>query len=271
MIQLNVERIVRTSILQNKHYKLLNSWKPLTKKLIQYNNKLVDDYIIHDADINIQTVNNNVTTLFEPAVLKSYQQILKSPLVNSSYTNKIWLEGQAKQITDMIGVEYTERISKNIEAIQQVLQEVEVNISKYEKMIQEFPTASRLHTVEKALEKGENWKGHTYSYKELENMNRGITKYVDNRAELDKYTLNYNEATNNGETPEKSEKEWIWSGLENTRHREMDGETVHLTDSFNVINELTGDEDKLMFPGDFDNDRNNCSNICNCSCDVVYL
>lgn len=185
-------------------------------------------------------------------------------------TNKIWLQGTAQEISQMIGAEYTTRIGQNIEAIQKILQETEVNITQYERMAAQFPSADRLKVVEKCMERGENWKGHTYSYRELDNMNRGMTRYIDNRTLQDKYELQYDQAIENGEEPPRQEKSWIWSHLEKTRHSGMDGETVPIKDPFTVINELNGDTDELMFPGDFNNDTNNCSNICNCQCEVMY-
>gem|GEM_PF-2766333 len=264
------DRILRNSILQNR-IRIWNNWKPLTDKLLRYNKKVVDNVVINKADINLETVNNHIETLFEPAVLKTYQTILKSPMIPSTATNKIWLEGQAKEITQMLGVEYTDRIGKNIEAVQNILKETNVNISKYEQMTTQFPQADRLKIVEKCMERGENWKGHTYSYKELDRMNQGMTKYIDNRAQQDKFELNYEDALTNGTDPAKTQKAWVWSGLENTRHSEMDAQTVDLKDLFEVTNEITGDVDQLRFPGDYNNDTNNCSNICNCQCEVVYL
>ena len=241
------DRILRNSILQ-KRVRIWNNWKPLTDKLLRYNKKIVDGVVINRTDINLETVNTNIETLFEPAVLKTYQTILKSPMIPSTTTNKIWLEGQAKEITHMLGVEYTDRIGKNIDAVQKILKETDVNISKYEEMAAKFPQADRLKIVEKCMERGENWKGHTYSYKELENMNKGMTKYIDNRAQQDKYELNHDDAIENGTDPAKTEKTWVWSGLENTRHSEMDGQTVELKDTFTVVNEINGDTDELMIP-----------------------
>lgn len=269
-LQQQLHPALRSLILQNKR-SIQNTWKPLTKKIITYNNKLVDEVVVNQANINLEVVNTNINTLFEPAVLKTYQAILKTDLVSSTLSNKIWLEGQAQQITSMVGIEYTERIGKNIEAVQKILQDVDVNISKYTEMTEKYPGADRLKIVEKCMEKEENWKGHQYSYKELEQMNKGITKYIDNKALQDKYELNHDEALANGEDPAKTEKMWIWSGLENTRHSGMDGETVPLKEKFIVENEVNGDIDELLFPGDFNNDRNACSNICNCQCGVEYL
>ena len=67
-----------------------------------------------------------------------------------------------------------------------------------------------------------------------------------------------------------TQKIWIWSRLENTRHSEMDNQTVNINGKFEVLNEVTGDLDFLLFPGDIDNDDHNCSNICNCKCTITY-
>lgn len=264
------DRIIRNALLQNR-LRIQNNWKSITDNLLRYNKKIIDGVVVNQTDINLNAVTTHIETIFEPAVLKTYQTILKSPMIPSTTTNKIWLEGQAKEITHMLGVEYTDRIGKNIESVQKILKETDVNISKYERMATEFPKADRLKIVEKCFERGENYKGHTYSYKELDRMNQGMTKYIDNRALHDKYELNYEDAMANGTDPAKTQKSWVWSGLENTRHSEMDGQTVELKEAFTVTNEINGDTDQLQFPGDFNNDTNGCSNICNCACEVIYL
>ncbi len=237
------------------------------KFLKKYNNKLVDDVVLNENPTNTSTVKNQITILFTPPVLKKYQSILKSNAVTTNLDNKILLESQAKHMTNLLSDAYSERIVKNIEAVEKIVKEAELNIAQYEKMAKSFPEVNRLNIIQKAAENGSNWKGHTYSYKELTNMNKGISKYIENKAQYDKYELNYNES----EKPIRKEKTWIWSQLENTRHSEMDGQTVPITEPFIVVNEVTGDTDELMFPGDFENDGNNCSNICNCDCEVAYV
>ena len=261
---------VRSLVLQNQR-RIQNAWKPITTKVTRYNNQLVDEVVINKHEINIPAVKTSITALFQPAVLKSYQSILKSPLVPSTLTNRIWIEGTSKEIASMVGTEYSERIGKNIEAIQKILQDTDVNIGKYEQMANKFPGADRVKIIQKAVDNGESWKGHTYSYKQLDNINNGITKYIDSRALQDKYELNTDNALANGTDPAKQQKVWVWSQLENTRHEGMDGQTVGVKDMFTVTNEVTGAVDNLLFPGDFNNDQNNCSNICNCQCDVMYV
>jgi hypothetical protein len=264
------EGFIRGMVLQNRR-RIQNAWKPITTKVTRYNNKLVDEVVINKHEINIPAVKTSITALFEPAVLKSYQSILKSPLVPSTLTNRIWIEGTSKDIADMIGTEYGERIGKNIEAIQKILQDTDVNIGKYEQMAKNFPGVDRVKIVQKAMDNGQNWSGHTYSYKELDNMNKGITKYIDSRALQDKYELNTDDALSKGVDPAKQNKVWVWSQLENTRHEDMDGQTVDIKDTFTVTNSQTGAVDELLFPGDINNDSNNCSNICNCQCEVMYV
>ena len=138
-------------------------------------------------------------------------------------------------------------------------------------MVKDFPGVDRVKIVQKAMDNGQNWSGHTYSYKELENMNKGITKYIDSRALQDKYELNTDDALSKGVDPAKQNKVWVWSQLENTRHEDMDGQTVAVKDTFTVTNSQTGAVDELLFPGDINNDSNNCSNICNCQCEVMYV
>ena len=79
------------------------------------------------------------------------------------------------------------------------------------------------------------------------------------------------QAEREGYGPLNQEKVWIWSQLEHTRHSDMDGESVGLTEKFEVTNEVTGDVDYLRFPQDIDFDHNNCSNICNCHCSYEII
>lgn len=65
-------------------------------------------------------------------------------------------------------------------------------------------------------------------------------------------------------------KVWIWSGLDKTRHSQMDNETVEINDKFTVINEKTGETDYLDYPCDIEN-YTNPSNIINCACNVEYI
>lgn len=64
-------------------------------------------------------------------------------------------------------------------------------------------------------------------------------------------------------------KVWLWSQAEDTRHSQMDDQTVPIDEMFQIVNEVTGDEDEGMFPRDDDNISP--SNSYNCLCDIKYI
>ena len=124
--------------------------------------------------------------------------------------------------------------------------------------------------MERNLERGASY-NKEYSYRELNQLSRDLEKYKTNRLDYEKALMENRQAEREGYEPLNESKTWIWSTLENTRHSDMDGETVDLTESFEVVNEVTGDVDYLRFPGDVENDHNNCSNICNCDCSYEII
>ena len=79
------------------------------------------------------------------------------------------------------------------------------------------------------------------------------------------------QASREGLKPLKSKKVWMWTPNERTRHEGMDEQTVDLDAKFTVVNDVTGDTDYLLFPRDIENDRNGCSNTCNCLCDYEII
>ena len=257
---------------QFNSFRIQNEWSNLNEWLEQYQNSLLDYIILGGGliGINLAQIEIDILSVTYPQVLKKYQNILKSNLVSSTYTNKLILEELAGTISKSVSIVYYERIVKNMGAIEKIIHEVELNIDKYEKIAKGFPKQDRLSIIQKAAAEGSNWKGHKYSYKELNNLNKGINKYIENKSLQDKYELNHKDSLANNETPVKKEKMWVWSGLENTRHSGMDGQTVELKEKFIVTNEITGHVDDLLFPGDFEN-TNSCSNICNCQCGILYI
>ena len=97
----------------------------------------------------------------------------------------------------------------------------------------------------------------------MRNVSRDLERYKTNSLDLETLNMENSQAIRDGGDMIHTSKTWIWSRLENTRHFEMDNQTVNLNGKFEVLNEQTGDLDFLLFPGDIDNDDHNCSNICN--------
>lgn len=101
------------------------------------------------------------------------------------------------------------------------------------------------------------------SEKLFENSINNYQKQIEAKADFE---YNSSLTDNNGDIL-YTMKTWIWSGLENTRHMGMDSTTIPIDEAFVVINEVTGDEDFMMYPRD---DSGSPSNTYNCECEVTY-
>lgn len=62
-------------------------------------------------------------------------------------------------------------------------------------------------------------------------------------------------------------KKWLWSHYDKTRHSGMDNIIVPIDEPFIVINDITGDEDEMMYPRDA---MGSPSNTYNCQCELTY-
>ena len=201
------------------------------------------------------------------ATNKDFQRLMRNSIVTPNHITQLEQLQASRSISDKITQVEIERVEKNLQYIEKTLSNAEVDIDKYKTLMEKMPrTVSRQDMLEKALTKGYNYKGREYSYKELNRLSRDLEKYKQNHLTYEKAKIENNQAQREGLGSVNQTKTWIWSTLEDTRHEELDGETVGLYEKFEVINSKTGDVDYLRFPGDIDNDHNNCSNICNCGC-----
>jgi len=112
--------------------------------------------------------------------------------------------------------------------------------------------------------------GKELSYRQLDNLAKYLERYKLNKVDYQTALAINHEAVANGLPPVYTHKRWIWSGLENTRHKGMDGEVVELEEPFTVVNEVSGVVDYLMFPGDVESYAN-VGNVINCGCFVEYI
>lgn len=62
-------------------------------------------------------------------------------------------------------------------------------------------------------------------------------------------------------------KKWLWSHYDKTRHSGMDNVVVPIDEPFIVVNDITGDEDEMMYPRDA---MGSPSNAYNCQCELTY-
>lgn len=261
----------RIAIIQKAHL-------PLQLKIQRIANRAIDErvlYYYNQTDMGEYTVpyykeekiSAELGSANFLATYNDFSRLLDRSFINQNHITNLEKYNASKQISDKITKVEVERINKNLLWVDQTLQQTELNIDKYKSLMEKLPkSVSRQEMLEKATITGKNYKGKSYSYKELKNLSRDLERYKTANMDYQKGIIENQQASREGMPPPNTSKTWIWSTLEKTRHREMDGETVRFTEKFRVVNEVTGDVDYLRFPSDIENDTSNCSNICNCGC-----
>ena len=252
------------------------------KKIIEWNDEFKDPIYdpYHVDDIQSQILPYNVR-----ASQQDLQRILQHSLVTRNPTTEIEAMKVIRNVGNDLSKLEAERVVKNLNYVENVLTTANVDIGKYEALVDklprhtsrkevlercitkgtELPPTQRQAWLERNLERGASY-NKRYTYKELNQLSRDLERYKTHRLDYETAVMENKQADREGYGRVNDTKTWIWSQLEKTRHEGMDGETVPLTAKFEVVNEVTGDVDYLLFPGDVSNDHNNCSNICNCGC-----
>lgn len=277
----------RIAVIQKSRHKLQSS--------LQFtNNRLVDKYILNyyaelsDEVYDPFTQDNiavEVAALNRLATSKDFQRILQHSLVTRNTETEVEAARVINSVQDSLTQIEAERVVKNLDYVHNVLEQNRVDVEKYEKLIEKLPRhVSRKEVLERCIIEGEplpptrrqEWlernlaRGESYNkrytYKELNQLSRDLERYKAHRFDYEKSMMENRQADREGYDVVNESKTWIWSQLENTRHQELDGETIPLTAKFEVVNSQNGATDYLLFPGDVSNDTSNCANICNCAC-----
>ena len=278
----------RISVIQKAHTNTHNriqftNNRLIDKKILEWNNEIDED--VYDPYAP-EVIAEEITTYNRLATNKDLRRILRHSVITRNPQTELEAAKVINSVTGDITLLEVERVVKNLNYVENVLTNANVNIEKYNALVEKLPqTTSRKEVLEKcimegselpankrqafletALERGHNYKGREYSYKELNQLSRDLERYKTNRLDYETAIMENRQANREGYENVNQTKTWIWSTLEKTRHEAMDGETVPITAKFEVENSQTGDIDYLLFPGDVANDHNNCSNICNCGC-----
>lgn len=270
------------------------AYNPIHQAIQFINNRLVDKKVIEWNDeysdvpydpYKADDIHGQILPYNARASQKDLQRILRHSLVTRNPTTELEAMKVIHNVGNDLSVLEAERVVKNLDYVENVLVTADVNISKYKALVDklphhvsrkevlekcitqgtELPPTKRQAWLERNLERGASY-NKRYTYKELNQLSRDLERYKTHRLDYETAVMENRQADREGYGRVNDTKTWIWSTLERTRHEGMDGETVPLTSKFEVVNEVTGDIDYLLFPGDVSNDHNNCSNICNCGC-----
>lgn len=282
-----------TNYLQNKRIAVIQKARHRTYTRIQFvNNRLVDQLILGEYEnllydpFTEDNIYNQIYSINAVANETDLRRILTHSVITRNPDTEIEAINVVKNLSGDVTNLEVERTLKNLDYVDNVLEQTRVDTAKYKALIEklpehvsrkevlercitkdvELPPSRRQAFLERALKRGENYKGRKYSYKELNQLSRDLEKYKTHRLDYETALMENRQAEREGYDPIHTSKTWYWSMLEKTRHHDMDGETIDLTEKFEVVNEVSGDVDYLLFPKDVTNDHNNCSNTCNCGC-----
>lgn len=253
--------------------------RTLHRKIQIINNDLIDKKILeYDTrstttknDFNPAVFSVEIIRLNRIATAKDFQKLLDRSIVREADWSRLVASNTARDVADKITAKEVQRINNNLKAVENVLNDASVDVEKYKTLVEKLPpTTSRAEILNRTLEKGHNLRGREYSQRELDRLSRDLTRYRSNRLDYETRRMENQQAHRDGVERIHQTKTWNWSELENTRHSQMDGQTVDFASKFEVVNEVTGDVDFLLFAGDIDNEHNNCSNTCNCQCWTSY-
>ena len=267
----------RLDYLNNRRLTLIQkSQRPFRNRLQVIANEAVDDFILtyHDETrlpglrkYSPSYLMSEIQSLNQLETSRQFARVLDRGILRKDTVNRLQARMTTNHVATILTNVEVERIQKNVLWVERVMEQADVNLDKYALIAERIePTASRKLMIEKCLENGTSVTGRQYTYKELENVHKGLSKYQTNKLDLEAARMENWQAIRDGHEPYKTTKTWIWSTLENTRHENMDNQTVPLDSKFEVLNEVTGEVDYLMFPGDIENENHNCSNTCNCMC-----
>lgn len=281
--------------LANRRIAVIQKAQRKTHQRLQLiNNRLVDKMVLeynleYSPDVHNpydeDTIKNEILQYNVLASQSDLQRILQHSIVTRNAQSEMEARKVIRSVSDSLSGLEAERVLKNLNHVADIIDSANVDIEKYKALIEKLPAqVSRKKVIERCIVDGEDlpaskrqrWlernlaRGESYnkkySYKELNQLARDLERYKTNRLDYETAIMENKQADREGYDKVNTEKVWIWSQLERTRHEELDGETVPLTAKFEVENSQTGEIDYLRFPNDVENDVNGCSNICNCQC-----
>ena len=268
---------------------IIKQKNPVQLQLQILNNNIIDGFILNDDEVNEAYILKLIKNINNPSLREYWIKRLNKTLLDpQDYLNITEARNILEEVTTITSSTELERIKKNLDYTEAVLNKADLDILKYETLIKELPkTTSRVTVMQDAikdnklpvvgrneeltawLERGSNYKGHHYSYKELDTFSKDIERYNINRFEQEQAMMQNRESVRIGGEPIYASKTWLWSRLEKTRHSGMDNTTIPIHEKFVVVNEKTDDIDYLMFAGDYVN-ATHASNVVGCKCSINY-
>ena len=244
-----------------------------------YNNRVIDKFIKDYSEDNPLAKPSQATlyaelwVLNKPHVYAQYNRIINSKYTSNTALFEMLMKDRANGRLNVVVEAELERITKNLNYTEKVLNTHELNLKEYQKIARrESKIANRKDIMERSVKDidfmrskfGINIQPNVFSYKDLENTAEALNRQTQMGATWDEYDAINQKALEDGGNEIYTQKEWIWTGEGmTTRHESNDGQIVSFNDTFTIVNDATGDVDELMYPCDPNGSFSNAG-ICYC-------
>ena len=260
--------------------------KKIAYQIQIYNNNIVDDYVSNfnqgnDEKPKESMLMADLAILNKPSVYKNYQKIIDHPYVDETAINRIIIKNIANKNLEKIVEVETERISKNIDFVNQFLKNNPVPQKMYEDILnqqKEKSIANRYEILKEVAIKanelssshGLNIPPNVFTYRNLDMTARSMYRESQMTSGHEKILAINRSLEENGKDKKYTMKKWVWTGNgKTTRHESMNGiDPIPIEMPFTVINDKTLETDEMMYPMD---PNGSFGNAYCCWCEIEYF
>lgn len=256
--------------------------KDAAYKIQFYNNGVIDDYVAsydnHPRKPSDGELWSDIATIMKPYVYKNYQRIINSPYTSNANFNKVLLRNQANNDLNNISEVLVERVSKNLNYVEQVLRSYEVTTSEYQKLVdaqKNRSMASRQQVLKDLayqsnqllVNEGLNIPS-AYSYRNPDILAESLGRQSQMKTNRELHLAENQESRENGEGDKYTKHRWIWTGIgATTRHASNHLQERRIDEPYVILNDVTLDIDELMYPCD---PSGGPSNTYICYCEEIF-
>ncbi|WP_458454438.1 hypothetical protein [Methanobrevibacter sp.] len=253
-------------------------------KIQVYNNECVDKLVTDFDDagavnkVSPSILFADLTILNKPEVYGNYNKIINSKYTDNAALFNMLVKNKANKDLNRIVEAEVERISKNLNYVEQVLNKYDLDTQRYNELIQKQKNnsiANRKQILEEVavqtndllVSEGLNINNNVFSYRDLETTAQSLLRQSQMTSEYDKIDAINQTAIGNGKDAPYNQKTWIHTHRgETTRHMSNHMQKVRFDEPFIVVNDKTLHIDEMMHPCDPAGSFQNAW-ICYCECD----
>lgn len=222
----------------------------------------------------------DLAVLNKPEVYNNYNRIINSKYTSNDNLDKLLIKNKANKELNRIVEAELERIVKNLDYVEQVMQKYEIPQQDYEdfkRKQRDKSMANRKEILEQVaikandllVSEGLNIPSNVFTYRNLEATAENLLRQSQMQSKHEEINSINDNYINQGKNAVYIGKEWIWTGAgKTTRHASNHLQKRQVNEPFIIVNDETLDIDELMYPSD---PAGSFSNTFICYCEVEYL